>query len=60
MFGTSCAQLSVARLEEGALEERAHDSSALHSPFEQISVSIGKSRLDVSVAREKRYSYIIS
>jgi hypothetical protein len=51
------AQLLIARLEKGALEERAHDDSALHLPYRKIPVSMGESLLDVLVARERRYLY---
>jgi hypothetical protein len=34
------AQLLVAGLEKGALEERAHDDSALHLPYRKIPLPI--------------------
>jgi hypothetical protein len=39
----SCVKLSVARPEERALEESAHDDSVLHLPFKKIPVPIGES-----------------
>jgi hypothetical protein len=53
MMSLSCAELSVAILEERAIEARAHDDSALHLPVEEIPVSIGKPFLDVVVVVEK-------
>jgi hypothetical protein len=57
MFGMSCTPLSVARLEERALEETAHDDPTLHFPYRKIPVPVVESLLDDLVACERRDLY---